>query len=164
MQNLQQLRNLVPNSYLVDNKFKLTLSDEFIASQIAILLNNNNNLSKYYNTHSIINSTIEYFVELSGSKVIGCVGLKKELKMDKIVHLSVDYSMRNTGIGNRLLNAAVLNSLKDTLYMSIRNDNVASINLANKIGFSVIAYIPKQTYNIFTLCLFRRNDVRYRPY
>jgi L-amino acid N-acyltransferase YncA len=163
MQNSQPLRNLAPSSYSVANKFKFTLSDWSIANQIAKLLNNNNNLNKCHNASSIMNDTVEYFVEVTNNRVIGCVGLKRELRLDKIVHLSVDNSMRNAGIGSRLLNTAVFNSLKDILYMSIRNDNVASINLANKVGFIVVAYIPKQTYNIFNLCLFRGNNVRYRP-
>ena len=163
MQNLKQLKSWVPNSSLEINN-KNPLSDGSIACQIATLLNNNNRLSKYHDASSIINNPVHYFVELLGQNVIGCVGLKKEDKMDKIMHLSVVNSIRKLGIGKKLLNTVILNSSKDILYMRIRDDNVASIVLANKLGFKIIAYIPKQTYNIFTLCLFRRNNVRYKTY
>ena len=163
MQNLKQLGSWGPNSSSEINNKKL-LSDREIACQIAILLNNNNRLSKYHDVSSIINNPVHYFVELLEQTVIGCVGLKKENKMDKIIHLSVANSMRTFGIGNKLLNTVILNSSKDILYMKIRDDNVASISLANKLGFKIIAYTPKYNYNIFTLCLFRGNNVRYRSY
>lgn len=137
----------------------MVLPAQSIAEQVAALLNSYNRLTVKHSSNSIMTSPIQYFVELMGQKVIGCVGLRPELNMDKVVHLCVDPTIRRTGIGSRLLLTAINNSEKDTIYMHIRDDNVVSRSVAQKVGFTAIAYIPKFNYNILTYCLFRRNDV-----
>lgn len=157
MQNSKHLRNSVPNLSLGANKkFNFLLPDAQVARGIANLLNENNHLNSNYNAYSVISNQVQYFVDLTGYKLNGCIGLKVENRMDKILHLSVDNSMRNHGIGKLLLNTAVINSDKETLYMFIRDDNKISMNIAINMGFRAIAYRPKFGYNVLTLCLFRR--------
>ena len=144
----------------MDNKkFNLTLSDYDLASQIARLLNGSNKLTKKHSANSISTSPVQYFVELSGQKVLGCVGILHEPIMDKIVHLSVAHDARQLGIGTRLLCTAAQNSGSKTIYMHVREDNAGSRSIATRVGFANIAYIPKLNYNILTFCLFRRNNV-----
>ncbi len=165
MMNLKQLKRWEQNSSLVvNNKFNLALSDQSLADQIANLLNYNNRLTVVHNGQSITANTTQYFVELYGQTVIGCVGLLKEPKMDKILHLSVSLLARHKGIGFHLLTTAVNNSDKDIIYMTIRENNFVSLALAKRLGFEIIAYKPKYNYNVLTLCLFRRKNVTERAY
>lgn len=159
MQTLIPSRNWVQNSYSAANKFNLALSDHNIAGQIAGLLNNNNRLTTAHNASSILNSPVRYFIELYGQTVIGCVGLLHEPRMDKIVHISVTQDARKMGIAKHLLELTINSSQMDVIYTHIREDNVKSQSLVTKMGFNIIAYIPKFNYNILTFCLFRRNNV-----
>lgn len=129
----------------------MALSDQCIAGQIATLLNNNNELRKIYDTHTVLNNGVQYFIELYGGLVVGCVGLSKQPMMDKIVHLSVSDKLRKRGIGLKLLTTAINSTTQQTLYTQVRQDNISSLNLMHKVGFIKIAYIPKGHYNIITL-------------
>lgn len=144
------------SSLVTKTKFRSTLSADQISWQIANLLNQNNRLSKIHTVETIMTSTVEYFIELHSHKVIGCVGLLRNQNIDKILHLSVDAAYRNYGIGKKLLHSVLTNSNSDVLYMTVREDNLACLRLATVNGFIPVAYIPKMTYNILSLCLFRR--------
>ena len=139
-------------------KFKSVLSDLDIASQIATLLNTNNRLTKIHSAKTIIEDSTLYFIESYGPVVVGCIGLLKTTPMDKIIHLSVHNDYRHQGIAKKLMQTVLTNSNHDVLYMSIREDNTACLNLAKYYGFNPVAYIPRSTYNILSLCLFRRNN------
>lgn len=143
------------------SKFKYVLSDLEISNQIAHLLNTNNRLIKVHSAQTIQANPATYFVELVGLVVVGCIGLLKTIPMDKIIHLSVHNQYRHLGIAKKLMHTALTNSNHDVVYMSVREDNQACLSLAQQFGFNPIAYIPKSTYNILSLCLFRRNDVNY---
>lgn len=124
--------------------------------QVAILLNTNNRLTRIHTAETILQSSVEYFIELNGNIVVGCVGLIRAAPMDKIVHLSVHQLYRNQGVGKKLLNTVLTNSNHDVLYMTVREDNLSCLNLAKLYGFVPVAYIPKISYNILSMCLFRR--------
>jgi len=149
---------------VVNNKFNLGIPDQCLANQVAALLNYNNRLSIVHSGQSITSNLNQYFVEVIGQTVIGCVGLQIGSKMDKILHLSVNSLARRNGVGFRLLVTAINNSNKDIIYMTIREDNFMSISLATKLGFKIIAYNPKCNYNVLTLCLFRGKNVTKRAY
>jgi len=157
MRTLPQLKRWEPNSYSEKiPKFSVALSNFEISQQVAQLLNTNNRLIVEHDINSIITSSVQYFIELYGPTVAGCVGLLREEKMDKIVHLSTSPLFRRKGIGKKLLLTAIDNSKKDVIYMHVREDNIGSLQLVTNVGFKIIAYIPKHDYNLFTLCLFRR--------
>ncbi len=141
------------------HKFLTVLSDWEIASQIAHLLNDNNKLIKLHSPQTILVDSAIYFVDIVGSTVVGCIGLWKTAPMDRLIHLSVHNKYRHLGIAKKLIQVALTNSNHDVLYMSVREDNHACLNLVQQFGFNPIAYIQKPTYNILSLCLFRRNDV-----
>ena len=142
--NYQQSKNWVQNSYSAGyNKFNVVLSGIDIANQVAQLLNINNNLTLNHTQNSIVSNQTQYFIEIHGSIVSGCVGLIREAKMDKIVHLSVLPAFRKMGIGKKLLLNAIDNSYKNIIYMHIRHDNVGSLSLAQSVGFIVTGYTPK---------------------
>lgn len=137
-------------------KFNLTLSADEISWQIAQLLNQNNRLTKLHTVESIKTGAVEYFIELHSQKVIGCVGLLRAPNIDKILHLSVNAAYRNYGLGKKLLSTALTSSNNDVLYMTVREDNYTCLKLAGSFGFVPVAFIPKTSYNILSLCLFRR--------
>lgn len=147
----------VPSFSVVPNKFSVTLSAYEISAQIAVLLNTNNRLSRIHTAKTIINSPVEYFIELNGAIVVGCVGLLRGAPMDKIVHLSVHQQYQRCGIGKKLLNTVLTNSKHVILYMTVREDNFQCLNLAKIYGFNPVAYIPKVSYNLLSMCLFREN-------
>jgi ribosomal protein S18 acetylase RimI-like enzyme len=156
MKNSTQLSALAKPSYSVANKFSVSLSAYDISVQIALLLNTNNRLTRIHTPETILHSAIEYFIELNGSIVVGCVGLIRAAPMDKIVHLSVKRDYQHQGVGKKLLNTVLTNSNHDILYMTVREDNSQCLNLVKLYGFVPVAYIPKISYNILSMCLFRR--------
>lgn len=153
--NWQHLRGSA-QSFLAASKFNFTIPNYVVAEQIAGLLNNNNRLARTHNSNSILTDKIQYFTELIGKNVVGCVGIEKQPQMDKLVHLSVSNLVRRQGIGKKLIKVVLDNSNKDTIYTQIRDDNLASLRLMESYGFQAIAYIPKINYNLLTMCLFRR--------
>lgn len=154
--NWQPSRGSVP-LFLAEGKFNTVLSNHEIAQQIANLLNQNNRLAILHNQGTILSNKVQYYIEFYGQIVSGCVGLiRQQNNMDKIVHLSVIPQFRGKGIGKRLILTALNNSTRDIIYMQIREDNIASLKLAESLGFKSIAYIPKANYNLLSMCLFRR--------
>lgn len=145
-----------PSYSVVPNKFGISLSAYDISAQIAVLLNTNNRLTRIHTPETIFHSSTEYFIELNGSVVVGCVGLIRGVPMDKIVHLSVRHDYQHQGAGKKLLNTVLTNSNHDVLYMTVREDNFSCLNLAKLYGFVPVAYIPKISYNLLSMCLFRR--------
>lgn len=156
MRNSAQLNASVKTSYSVTNKFSISLSAYDISAQIAVLLNTNNRLTRIHTPETILHSGAEYFIELNGNIIVGCVGLIRREPMDKIVHLSVHKQYQHQGVGKKLLNTVLTNSNHDILYMTVREDNFSCLNLAKLYGFVPVAYIPKMSYNILSMCLFRR--------
>lgn len=161
MRNSPELKRSEQDLFLGvrNRKFNFSITDCNIAEQISLLLNTNNRLINNHDSNSIINNKVQYFIRLHEQKVVGCIGLLIEPRMDKVLHLSVDHTMRRNKIGFNLLNLAINVSVKDVLYMTIRDDNIASLSLAIKCGFNVVAYKPRNGYNLLTLCLFRRKTV-----
>lgn len=127
-----------------------------MAIQVSNLLNLNNKLGTTHTKHTIMSNNIDYFIELYGQTVVGCIGLQKQINIDKIMHLSVLSTMRRKGIGKRLIEKVLNESNQSVIYMSVRDDNIGSINLSLFFGFKIMGYIPKQNYNILNMCLFRR--------
>lgn len=155
--SLTQLNVLEKLSYSVANKFSVSLSAYDISAQIALLLNTNNKLTRIHTPETILHSSVEYFIELNSNVVVGCVGLIRAKPMDKIIHLSVNRNYQHQGVGKKLLNMVLTNSNHDILYMTVREDNFSCLNLIKPFGFIPVAYIPKISYNILSMCLFRRS-------
>ena len=98
-------------------KLHLTLSEKDIASQITTLINTHNGWQIKYSSQTLLNSNINYFVELNQNLVIGCIGLQRENNLNsKIVHLCVHNLYRMKGIGKKLVTTAINNSLFSFLW------------------------------------------------
>ena len=114
----------------------LTLSKQDIALQIATLINKHNGWQITCKPYYILNSNVDYFVELDQNLVIGCVGLQYENNSNsKIIHLCVHDSYRRKGIGKKLILTTINNCKTSILSTTIRTTNFNSLYLFYRAGF-----------------------------
>lgn len=129
--------------------FYLSLSDDQIANQIAMLLNNYNRLTKLHNNNTIKYNKAKYFIELHGDLVIACAGLTQTgLEISKIHHIAVRPEFRKQGLGRKLVTVALNHCVTSHVFMTIRDDNIPSLKLARSLGFSMLNYIWREDHYI----------------
>ncbi len=100
-----------------------------------------------------------YFVDIIGGQVIGCSAILRENdQMTRQFHLCVHPDFRRQGIARKLKLSALRNVSTPYVYVTIREDNVASINLNASAGF---AFVKKDwARDHYVLTLGRMTDVR----
>ena len=119
--------------------FYITLPTQNIAIQVAKLLNMQNKLYKMHNAMTIANSPAVYFVEVEGDKIVGCSALLKEYStLSKSYHTSVLPSHQRRGLATKLLITAMENCDTRYIYGTIRQDNIESIGLVQKLNWQFI--------------------------
>lgn len=119
--------------------FYMTLSAEEISRQIATLLNVHNKLRTQYNVNTVMGMRGAYFVDIIGGQVIGCSAIFRENdQMTRQFHLCVHPDFRRKGIARKLKLAGLRNVTTPYVYVTIREDNVASINLNMSTGFALV--------------------------
>lgn len=119
--------------------FYSSLPAEEIARQVANLLNQNNKLRTRHTAYSIMSSPATYFVEIYGDKVAGCQAIMREIEtVTRMFHLSVDLNYRRRGIARKLKRLALSYVQTPFVYVTIREDNAASIALNMSEGFRFI--------------------------
>lgn len=117
-------------------EFYTSLSVDEMAYQISLLINKYNRWYIKHTPFAIKLSAVNYFVELEGSKVVGCAGLLKEFEtLSKIMHVCVIPERRGCGIAKRLVKLAVNMCETQHVYMTVRDDNVPSLRMATSLGF-----------------------------
>lgn len=138
-------------------EFYVSLSTTEIASQVALLINKYNLWRTKYTANTIYTSPANYFVELINSRVIGCVSaLKMCQTLSKIQHICVVPEFRRKKIAIKLTKLAIDACDTEYVCMTIREDNIPSLNLANKLNFK---YIRKHWFiDHYTLLVGRRKD------
>lgn len=120
-------------------EFYVSLSNIEIASQIALLINKYNLWNTIYTTDTIYKSPATYFVELANSQVVGCASTLIILPtLSKIQHICVMPEFRHKGIATKLVKLAINTINTEYLYMTIREDNIPSLALANTLHFSYV--------------------------
>ena len=116
--------------------FYMTLPAEEIARQVAALLNTHNQLRTQHNVHTVMGMRGAYFVDIIAEQVIGCSAILRENdQVTRQFHLCVRPDFRRQGIARKLKLAALRNVSTPYVYVTIREDNVASINLNTSVGF-----------------------------
>jgi hypothetical protein len=105
-----------------------------IAKQIALLLNNNNNLFIKYNAYKIMHNEIKYKVIIAGNCVISVIGLHGNI----LRHFCINSLFRRLGIGSFLLS-----SFESGTKMFIKNTNYKCLSIALKTDYRIIQYIHK---------------------
>jgi len=116
-------------------KFFVAISDDEIASQIAHLINNHNRLYRRHNLHTIKTQPADYFVDVVGNTVVGCVGIERYQDQIKIKHVCTHPDHRKKGIAKKLLTRVMANTNASSFFMTIRADNVPSLLMAQSLGF-----------------------------
>jgi RimJ/RimL family protein N-acetyltransferase len=141
--------------------FYMTLSAEEIARQVAILLNDHNLLRKDHTAYTIMKGAGAYFVDVIGGRVIGCSAIHREnAEATRQFHLCVHPDFRRRGIARKLKLAAMGNVTTPYVYVTIREDNVASINLNTGLGFTLVKKDWVIDHHVLT---FGRTTVDARP-
>ena len=132
--------------------FYMTLSIEEIARQVAILLNNHNQLRKQHTAHTIMRGSGAYFVDIVNGSVVGCSAIHQETEeATRQFHLCVHPDFRRQGIGRKLKLTSLSHVTTPYVYVTVREDNVASINLNMSLGFVVVKKDWVTDHNVFTL-------------
>ncbi len=117
-------------------EFYVSVSQNEMAQQIAALLNTHNKLYKFHTVRTILKDKADYFVEVVHNKVVGCVGLsRRDTNLSEIKHVCVCTDFRQRGIARKLINLAAAHCAADYIYMTIRNDNIPSLKMAQSLGF-----------------------------
>lgn len=138
-------------------EFYVSLSTIEMATQIAMLINKYNLWSTKYTASMIHASPAYYFVELMGSQVIGCASIfKMEPTLSKIQHICVIPEFQRRKIATRLTSLAIEACETEYMCMTIREDNIPSLNLANTLMFK---YVRRHWFrDHFTITVGRRKS------
>ena len=125
-------------------EFYVSVSEQDMAVQIADMLNEHNKWATKFSAQSLLITPARYFVELENTTVVGCASHVAEYEtLSKIQHICVLPTHRRRGIAARLTKLAIEYSETEFVYMTIREDNIASLNLALSLGFK---YITKRWF------------------
>lgn len=117
-------------------EFYVSLTQKEMACQIAMLVNAHNKLYKRHTEWSIFKDKADYFVEVVGNRIVGCAGLsQRDTNLSEIKHVCVDPEFRQRGMGKKLMNLAIANCKTDYIYMTIREDNIPSLKMAQSLNF-----------------------------
>ena len=139
--------------------FYTTLPAEEIARQVAELLNNHNILRKYHTANTIMSNRGAYFVDIVGGQVIGCSAVLRETReVTRQFHLCVHPNFRRQGLGRKLKLASLSHVSTPYVYVTIREDNIASINLNTSVGFVFVKKDWVGNHNVLTLGRTMLND------
>lgn len=123
-----------------------------IATYISTLLNKQNELTVKYTPQKIMNSRTLYIWLYGDTGIDGVVGLEKDnYLMTRVKHLSVQPNLRRKGIGEKLLRHVL--SIIDTkfAYSTVKENNVASLSLCQKLGFKIVAKYITDSGTVFLL-------------
>jgi len=137
--------------------FNVSIKDYDIAFQIANMINLYNKWGKRFTADTILSSQASYFIELYGNKVVGCASSVREFQtLSKIQHVCVLPEYRKSGIAVKLMNLVINNCGTEYVYMTVREDNAASLAMAKTMSFR---YVQKSWYrDHWTYVLTRRCD------
>jgi len=132
--------------------FYMTLSAEEISQQVAVLLNTHNQLRTRHNAHTVMGMRGAYFVDVVGGQVIGCSAILRENdQVTRQFHLCVHPDFRRRGIARNLKLAALRNVSTPYVYVTIREDNAASISLNTSVGFTLVKKDWARDHYVLTL-------------
>ena len=143
-------------------EFYVSVSEQSMAIQIANMLNQYNKWATKFSAQSLLMTPARYFVELENTTVVGCASHFGEYDtLTRIQHICVLPSHQRMGIAKRLTTLAINHSETEFVYMTIREDNIASLRLATSLGFK---YITRHWFrDHWTLTYGRRKNHGGRP-
>ena len=132
--------------------FYITLPVGEIARQVAKLLNDHNQLRVYHKSHTIMAGAGTYFIEVVDDQVVGCQAILQENdQLTRLYHLCVHPNWRRRGLARKLKLAALSHVTTPYAYVTIREDNIPSINLNMSVGFVFVKKDWAGGHNVLTL-------------
>lgn len=132
--------------------FYVSLPAEEIARQVADLLNKHNKLRMRHSVWSLMNSAAAYFTEIYGDRVVGCSAILRETEdVTRQFHLCVHPDFRRMGIARKLKRTSLSHVETPFVYVTIREDNIASITLNVSEGFKIIKKDWSQDHYVLLL-------------
>ena len=138
-------------------EFFVSVPNHDMATQVAAMVNKYNRWITRFSAQSILLTSAKYFVELDGSKVVGCAShLQDHETLTKIQHICVLPAYRQHGIAKKLTKLAISYCDTEYVYMTIREDNYKSLLLAHSLEFR---YVEKNWFrDHWTLTFGRRKE------
>ncbi|MFA5839501.1 MAG: ribosomal protein S18-alanine N-acetyltransferase [Candidatus Margulisiibacteriota bacterium] len=95
----------------------------------------------------------KYLVAKEGDQIIGYIGTEKILDEIHVINMAVHPDFRRKGIGNMLLEKVL--KKPDTVYLEVRETNIAAQKLYEKYGFKVVGsrkkYYQDNDENAYTM-------------
>jgi len=144
------------------NKFRLTITSDSIAAQIASLLNAGGQLFYHFNKNTILQSDVQYLIELDKDKVTGVIGLQqKTARVTEIKHLCVHPDYRRKGLGKKLLEMAIKATSTEFLYGTVRESNHVNIRNNFRVGMKAIGKFRGRGCNVIIFAR-RKDGIGYR--
>lgn len=137
--------------------FYVSVEKQDMAGQVAKMINDHNRWYTTFSAFSILQSAANYFVELEGSRVVGCAASMQDYEnLSKIQHICVLPSHRGRGLAKHLTESAICSSKTEYVYMTIREDNIPSLKLSEALNFK---YVKRHWFrDHWTLTFGRRRD------
>lgn len=137
--------------------FYISISRESMALQIAAMINSNNKLYKKRTKKSIMEDKADYFVEIIDGQVAAVAGTsKRDSNLSEIKHVCVVPAHRRKGLAKKLVSLAINNCCTDYVFMTIGENNEASLAMARSLNFVYV----KKYWNIdhYVITVGRRRD------
>lgn len=120
-------------------EFYVSISEPEIARQIAEMVNRYNGWYTRFSAYSLERTYGRYFAEVYGDKVVACVGAMKEYPtLSKLFHICVLPEFRKRKLASKLVEMAIAHCDTEHVYMTVREDNVPSLRMAESLGFTLI--------------------------
>jgi len=146
------------------SRFRLTIDNEGIASQIADLINSGKQIWYYLTSYSILVSPIEFLIELDRDKVIGVIGLEQKTdKVTELKYLCVHPDYRQQGIGRNMLELGIKAAKTEYVYGAVRSDNHVNIRNNFRVGMRPVGKHRGRGCHIIIFAR-RRGNVEYQIY
>ena len=138
-------------------EFLISMSNQEVAAQVSDMVNKYNKWYMRFSAQSILMMPARYFIEVEGPLVVGCASSIKDYPaLTRIQHICVLPTHRKRGIARKLTEIAIKRCDTEYVYMTIRDDNFASIGLATSLGF---VYVKKHWFrDHWTLTFGRRRE------
>lgn len=121
------------------SKFNLTIDADSIASQIADLINSGKQIWYYLAGYSILNSPVQFLIELDREKVVAVIGLeKKNESVTELKYLCVHPDYRRQGLGRKMLDLGVKGATTRYVYGTVRATNEVNVRNNFRVGMKAV--------------------------
>jgi ribosomal protein S18 acetylase RimI-like enzyme len=117
-------------------EFYVSVPELSMAQQVSTMVNQHNKWYTRFSAAALLSTQSRYFVELNGDKVVACAAIQKEYPtLSKVYHVCVLPEFRRQGLARKLVELSIMHCETEHVYMTVREDNLPSLKMANSLGF-----------------------------